>query len=464
MYGILSGFEIGKRALLSQQFGLNVTGHNIANVNTPGFSRQRAILTTTYPDLDIKGALGTGVDVSGVNRYRDIFFDSQYRQESQNLGRWSSLQRTLKQLETVFNEPSDQGLNTLMDNFWNAWQDLSTNPESQAARSTLKEQSLVLVNAFHQQYKLLKDSEQNINDDIVQKVVEVNNYADQIASLNRQISYAELGGGKANDLRDKRDLLIDELSKVVDVNTVEQSTGSVTVYVGAMALVERDTVNHLSAEKSYEEGVMKSSVAWSGTSNTVTFSNGELAGLCEVRDELIPEYTNALNEMVQALVSGVNTIHQQGYALDGTTTGMDFFDPEGTTAQDIALSSDISNNLNNIAASQSGEAGDNSNALAIADLRNSLMMNDNSASIGDFYSSLIGILGSQVGEAEDIKDSQELLLTQIENSRQAVEGVSLDEEMANMIRFQHAYEAAARVITTMDEVMATIINSVGRIG
>ncbi|MCJ7508691.1 MAG: flagellar hook-associated protein FlgK, partial [candidate division Zixibacteria bacterium] len=327
MYGILSGFEIGKRALLSQQFGLNVTGHNIANVNTPGFSRQRAIMNTTYPQLSIKGALGTGVDVTKVSRYRDIFYDSQYRQENQNLGQWSALQRTFEQLETVFNEPSDQGLSTLMDNFWNAWQDLSTNPESQAARSTLKEKSLVLVNAFHQQYKLLKDLEQNINDDITQKVVEVNNYADQIASLNRQIAYAELGGGEANDLRDRRDLLVDELSNIVDVNTVEQSTGSVTVYVGAMALVERDTVNRLSADKSYEEGVMRSKVVWSGNSTTVTFNNGELAGLCQIRDELIPEYVDALNQMAETLVSGVNTVHQQGYALDGTTTGIDFFDP-----------------------------------------------------------------------------------------------------------------------------------------
>ncbi|HEX9916819.1 MAG TPA: flagellar hook-associated protein FlgK [candidate division Zixibacteria bacterium] len=463
MYGILSGFEIGKRALLSQQFGLNVTGHNIANVNTPGFSRQKAIINTTHPQLSIKGALGTGVDAAGVSRYRDIFYDSQYRQENQNLGRWSALQRTFEQLETVFNEPSDQGLNTLMDNFWNAWQDLSTNPESRAAQSTLKEQSLVLVNAFHQQHKLLKDLEQNINDDIAQKVVEVNNYADQIASLNRQIAYAELSGGKANDLRDKRDLLVDELSKVVDVNTVEQSAGSVTVYVGAMSLVERDIVNRLSADKNYEEGVMRSKVVWSGTLSTVIFNNGELAGLCQIRDELIPEYVDALNQMAETLVSGVNTVHQQGYALDGTTTGIDFLDPERTTAQDIALSSDILSNLGNIAASQGGAPGNNANALAIAALRSSLLMNDSTATLGDFYSSLIGILGSRSQEAEDIKDSQNLLLAQIKNGRQAVQDVSLDEETTNLIRFQHAYEAAVRVITTMDEVMATIINSVGKV-
>ena len=464
MYGILSGFEIGKRGLLSQQFALNVTSHNISNVNTPGFSRQRAVLRTTTPYNTIQGSLGTGVDVVGVQRYRDIFFDTQYRQESQNLGQWSSLYQGLQSLEdTAFaGEPSDNGMSTLMNNFWNSWQDLTTDPENQTYRSNLKEQSTVLVDAFHQKYKFLKDLEQSTNDNITQKVVEVNSLANQIASLNQQISYAELSGGKANDLRDSRDLLIDELSKIVDVNVVEQTTGSVTVYVGAMTLVEKNTVNYLDTEKEYEEGVMKSTVVWKGTSSAVRFSNGELSGLYKVRDEVIPEYTDALNQMAETLVTQVNAVHKQGYALDGVTTGIDFFDPNGVTAQNIALSSDVENDVNNIAAaSNSNASGDSSNALAIAQLRNSLLMNDGSATIGDFYSSLIGVLGSRAKETEDIKDSQELLLTQIENNRQAVEGVSLDEEMANMIQFQHAYEAAAKVISTMDEVMTTLIDIAG---
>ena len=466
MYGILSGFEIGKRGLLSQQFALNVTGHNIANVNTPGFSRQRAVLRTTTPYNTIQGSLGTGVDVAGVERYRDLFFDTQYRQESQNLGQWSSLHRGLRSLEgTVFvDEPSDNGLNALMSNFWNAWQNLTNDPESATNREDVRSKSSVLIDAFHQKYKFLKDLEQSTNDEITQKMVEVNSLAIQIANLNQQVSYAELSGGKANDLRDRRDLLIDQLSEIVDVNVVERNTGAVTVYVGAMALVERDTVNSLDTEKEYADGVMKSTVVWKGTSSVVRFNNGELAGLCKFRDEVIPEYVDALNQMAETLVTQVNTVHRQGYALDGTTTGIDFFDPNGVTAQDIALSSDISdisNGVNNIAAASSGGArGDSSNALAIAQLRNSLLMNGNSATIGDFYSSMIGVLGSRTKETEDIKDSQELLLTQIENNRQSVEGVSLDEEMANMIRFQHAYEAAARVISTMDEIMTTLIDSV----
>jgi flagellar hook-associated protein 1 FlgK len=461
MYGgALVGFELGKRALLSQQLAMNIIGHNIANVNTPGFSRQQAVLQSTYPLDTTLGKIGTGIEVNSIRRLRELFLDTQFRQENQSLGKWSSVQKTLSQVETIFNEPSDTSLGALLDKFWSSWQELSTNPESQAARSSLREQAQLLTNAFHNVSSLLNDLKESLNEEISAKVTEINSIGEQIATLNDQIAKAELSGQKANDLRDKRDYLVDKLSQYAPVKVVEQKTGAITVYFGSLSFVEGNSFFSLEINQIGGENQALNQVIWNSGIGEVKFPNGELQGLIEARDEIIPNYLEKLNGLASGLVNAVNVSHRKGFGLDGSTN-INFFDPDKISASNICLSDEILNDLNKIIASESGAPGDNKIALEIAGLKDARVLNNGTSTLNDIYKSIIGILGARAQESNDLVESQQLLVNQIENSRQSVQGVSIDEEMANLVKFQRAYEAAARVITTMDEALITIINGVG---
>lgn len=460
MIGAFQGLELGKRALLSHQYDLTTIGHNISNANTPGYTRQRLNLTATDPYSNTIGSFGTGVKVSSVQQIRDIFLTNQYRQGNAQLGRWSQRQRAMTEVENIFMEPSDSGFNTVLSEFFDTWHTLSQNPESSAGRAAVREQASLVADAFHQMARSLDDLQKSLDDEIAGHVTDINRIAKSLAELNLQIGREELGGATANDLRDKRDQLIDELSRNVDANVLVEKNGIVRVFIGTMELVEKGSFSPLTTKLTYSGTQKRTTVVWQGTSNTMNFASGELAGLVESRDELISEYRDMLNELASNFVTAVNALHRDGYALDGTN-GHDFFDPNGLTADKIALSSDIKDDPKNIAASQSGGPGDNANAIAIANLQNALTMSGGTATFNDFYAGLTGVIGVRSAQATDAADNADLLLQQVEMSRQSVQGVSLDEEMANLIAAQHAYDAAARVITTMDSALDTIINDMG---
>jgi flagellar hook-associated protein 1 len=460
MYGINVGFEIGKRALLAQQYSLNLTGHNIANVNTPGYTRQQAILSSTNPFATADGNFGTGVDVVEVRHLRSVFLDDQFRQESQNLGRWQQLAQNWGQIETVYNEPSDTGFSSAMDKFWNSWQDLATNPDDESARVAVREQATQLVNSFNHFAGQLSDLQKSLDDDIQKRVGEINKLGHQIADLNVSIQTTELTGNAANDLRDRRDLLIDELSTYVNVQVVDQSGGSVAVQIGSMALVDRSNVSELESVVEGTGANVVHMMQFKDSKIAPKITSGELSGLLDVRDNVVASRIKEMDELAVGLATKVNELHRQGIGLNGQT-GLNFFDVSTTGAASIKLDNKILEDVSNIAASSNGERGDNSNALSIAALRSNLTMSNGSATYNDFYSSIVGTVGVRSREAQDMLQNQESLVAHIDENRQALEGVSLDEETTNMIKYQHAYEAAARVISTMDEAMNTIINNMG---
>ncbi|MEP0829323.1 MAG: flagellar hook-associated protein FlgK [bacterium] len=463
MAGLFDGLEMGKRALATHQLSLNTVGHNISNVNTPGYTRQRVNTTTTYPQKIPSGLVGTGVKAVDIVQIRDLFLNRQFRENNKALGQWTSMEKTLTQIESIFTEPNRDSLSDLLDQFWTSWSDLANNPESMAARTALVEHTNLLTSGFNRLYRQMSDLSKSVDNDVVMTVQKVNDLAEEIASLNQQIARAELGGQKANDLRDKRDLLIDELSQYVDINSVEQKNNTATVYIGSLAIVEGVTSFKIGTRKTVAGETTASAIVWAGTTKEIKNLNGELLGMVETRDRILPDYMAKLDEMAQALISQVNSLHQTGFGLDGST-GLNFFDPLKNGAATIAINFSIAGNVNKIAASRGGEVGDNLNALAIADLRYSQVLSRGTATLSEFYNSLIGELGIDSSKAQGLKENFELLLNQIENARQAVQGVSLDEEMAQMIKFQHAFDAAARVITTMDEALVTVIQDMGLVG
>ena len=463
MSGLFQGLEVGKRALLTHQLTMNTIGHNISNVNTPGYTRQRTSVRAAQPIEMPHYNLGNGVTVETIGQVRDLFLTSQYRRENKSLGEWSYREKTLTQVETFFAEPFDESLGDVLNKFWSSWLDLSNNPESSAARSAVVAQTDTLTNSFHSLDRQLREMQTTADMDVAARVDEINRYATEIANINRIVVSEELGGQSANDLRDQRDYLIDNLSKLVDVTTREKSNGSTAVYISGLAIVENADHFELGTAVKSLGSQTKFEIIWKNTTTAAKITGGELKGLLDTRDVLIPGYLNQLDQLAAAMVREVNRLHRDGTGLDGVD-GRNFFNASFATAATIRMEQSVADDPNQIAASLSGEPGDNANALAISELRSQTTMGFGTQSITEFYNSMIGDIGVAAHEAKTFKGNFEVLINQIENSRQSVQGVSLDEEMAEMVRQQHAYEAAARLITYIDDALDTLIHGMGIVG
>jgi flagellar hook-associated protein 1 FlgK len=467
MPGLFQGLEIGKRALLTHQLSLQTIGHNIANVNTPGYSRQRVNISPTNPEQQAYGSIGTGITAEDIRHARDFFLSQQYRQAAKSLGQWSYKQKTMTQIESVFNEPQDDSVSDLLDGFWNAWSDLSTQASSSnaaTARTSVLGEANKLVNGLHELAGRLQDLRDSVDRDLQNYTNEINKYTAEIAQINQQIAKAELGGTPANDLRDQRDLLTDQLASLIDVRVTEKANGTTIVAMGAMVLVDSSDSFDIGSQVINADGSAIHKLVWKGTNVQLTNLEGELYGLIESRDKMIPKYLDELNTLTRSIVERVNGIHTTGYGANNSTA-IPFFDPNFTDAATIRINQEILQDSNKIAASGAeSPAFDNAIALAISELRNQRILDNGTTTLNDFYTSLVGKLGIETSEATSFSSNYELLVQQVDNARQSVQGVSLDEEMANMIKFQHAYDAAARVITTMDEALDTVIHGMGIVG
>ncbi len=465
MPGLMQGLEAGKRALLSHQVTLQTIGHNIANVNTPGYTRQRVRISATNPEDLTFGSIGTGIQVTDIRHIRDIFLRSQFREANKQYGQWSYKERAMVQVEAIFNEPQSESLNALLNNFYDSWSSLSTAEEGTAgsSRMAVLAESKKLISGVKQLHRNLTSLRESVDKDLNAMTSEINRLTSEIANLNKQISSSELGGTRSNDLRDERDRLIDSMSTMIDVRVRENDNGTATVSMGAMALVDGPDSFKIGTHSTVKKGISTSALVWEGTKVELKNLSGQLGGLIESRDKTIPDYINKLDLMAKTIVEEVNRIHRSGYGNGTQTTGVDFFDPNFTDAANMRINLEIESNIDMISASLSPD-GDNLIALQMNDLRHQEVMSGSSMTIEDFYHSMIGLVGVDTKEARSFTANYELLVQQTENTRLSVEGVSLDEEMANLVKFQHAYNAAARVITTMDEALDTVIHGMGRVG
>jgi flagellar hook-associated protein 1 len=463
MPGLFQGLEIGKRALLTHQVVLQTIGHNIANVNTPGYSRQRVQIGATLPENSTIGSLGTGINADNVRQVRDLFLGEQLRSDSKYQGQWSYKEKILSQIESLFAEPADGTLSAQLNKFWDSWSEVSTNPTSIGSRVAVIEQTNLMVNSFHEMANQLDRLRNAIDGDLVTLTSDVNRLSKEIANINLQIKSREIGMERANDLRDARDLLVDELSQIVDVNTVEEAGGGLLVFIGAMELVSGVDNQELQAKVENAGGYSKHTLVWKGTNTSIKNLNGQLHALVEMRDDVIPGYMRELDTLASNLITAVNNLHQTGTGLD-SSTGRTFFDSAFQTAATMRLNSDLSDHPERLAASAGGEEGDNTIALAIHGLRTQRVMASGTTSINDYYNGIVGRLGVEAHQANSFASNYEMLVEQIKNTRDSVQGVSLDEEMANMVKFQHAYDAAARVITSFDQALDTVINTMGIVG
>ncbi|WP_010278717.1 flagellar hook-associated protein FlgK [Paenibacillus senegalensis] len=525
MRSTFHNLETVKRSLFTHQAALATTGHNVANANTIGYSRQVVNMRTSLPieaagmqRTNIPGQLGTGVEFSSITRVRQQFLDDQFRNEVKHFGSWYIRADSLEKLEGIVNEPSDTGLRTVIDNFWKSWSDLSKDAENPTSRRLVKESAIALVDAFNFTSKQLNDLSSDLTRSIEVRVTEINSIADQIASLNDQIKKIEAFGDNANDLRDQRDVLADELAQIGNI-TVQEGPQGYTITLAGANLVDGGAVTPVTADglaAAYATGALDS---------------GEVHGMFESRQRYVVDYQRQLDEMANTLangeititipegsvlpdnavvnrvmpdgtvqqvtltgdarvvgeggmtirVNGLNGLHQLGYTMgEPLEKGIPFFtsrDGGPITAANIQLNPDIAANPDKIASSLrttgpgQGESvikGNNTLATLINNLKDTAFKfpgdEGTTATIGEFYGSMVGQLGVQSKEAKRYMNNQMIQVSQIDSRRHSVSGVSLDEEMANMIKFQHAYTAAARVMTSFDEMLDKIINGMGIVG
>jgi flagellar hook-associated protein 1 len=452
--GLSSALEIGKRGLIIYQVATEVTGENIANVNTDGYSRQRVILETSPPTTHNGFPLGTGVKISTVERYYDGLLQQQLVTANSASGYDTLCSEVLQQIEPSFNELTNDGIGAAITNYFQAWEDLSTNASGTTERQVLLSQAQVLADNFNAVSTTLTDTIEAQDTSLTALTADVNNMLTNIASLNAQIRQTELVSGNANEMRDQRDLLVKQLAEQMGVKYTENADGTTDVYVqdstpATYYLVQGDQAGSLTVGgTSPARTVTINSV--SGATKTVDSTlytaqdGGTLWATLQLRDVIIPDYLNQLDTLANDIISGVNTQHQAGFDINGTAGG-NFF--SGTTAATFSVS--ITDPDNIAAAGSSATApGGNANALLIADLESGFSTS---------YNTLVAQIGLDVDQAETVVEQDEAYLKQLNTLRDSKSGVSLDEELTNLVMYQRSYQASAKLITTVTEMMDTLL-------
>ncbi|WP_068778960.1 flagellar hook-associated protein FlgK [Paenibacillus sp. GM2] len=524
MTSTFHGIETSKRALFVNTTSMQTLGHNIANAGTDGYSRQRVNQTEARPIWAMgmtksqqPGQIGTGVEYGSITRIRDSFLDTQFRRENQYLGSWEVLNSTMVSIQNILNEPSGSGLSKVMDDFWNSWETLNSDPSLLSARVAVAGAASNLVDTLQHVGESLTNLTNDINSSIDKKVQEANNIIDNIARLNVLIRDNESFGDHANDYRDQRDLLIDKLSTIVDVQSTENEVGVVSITAAGVQLLDGGdepaayltaanaataTAGQLSGynaslqETQLIRDQLNAMVSTLATGDVkVTLSNGYVTsnvmtalndvtlsdGTVVTAGQNIPAGSQIASPM-EIMVKGFNGLHELGYTLtEPTTSGIPFFvsNSGNFTIDDIKVNPEILKDTNKIAASSKFESkngvnvairGNSDIANALTSLRDALftfpaeLTSLSKGSTDDYFRALVGDLGIRASNTERNFENQQSLADNLQIQRQSVSGVSLDEEFADMIRFQQAYNAAARNMTTVDEMLDRVINQMGVVG
>lgn len=475
------GLSIGISAVFANQRALDVTGHNISNVNTPGYTRQIIGNSSSfYQKVGQSGngrlmQLGHGVDVQEIRQYRDEFLDKKYKKENTELGYWGAKLSSIEELETIFNDNSEDGLQAVMNNFWNSWEQLSKPTGGLTARSMVKENAIAFVETVKNMDNMLVNFRKSKDKEIIENIDRINEIARKIAGLNLDIRKMEASGVVANDLRDERNYLMDELSGMAKIQIIEGN--SINISLEGRLLVEGSRYEQIGTMPDADNsGFVK--LVWKGDNGDLEISGGSIKALFESRDVVVKGFRDKLDEFVKGVAAEVNAVHITGYGLVDSEQRNFFVNGIDLSGNNINLSTiafnpDL-NNYNNIAAGEEyGNYEDNRVALKIAELR----LNDYFSDAGyelptgnrknnfdEYYRSIISELGNLGQEAATAVDAQKLLVDQIDYRRQAMSAVSLDEEMSNLIRYEHSYNAASRIVNVMDEMLEIIVNKIGLAG
>lgn len=471
MTGSVRMFDIGNSGLQASKQALSTVGHNIANVNTEGYSRQR-VEQTSNPTMPItKGNAGSGVRIQGITRTNDEYLSRRIEQEQKNFGGAEERENYLSQTEQIFNESNTEGLNRLTTNFFNEFRKLSIEPENQAIRASVRESSNRLVADIHRMDEELKEVNKNIDYRLTGYVTEFNSLLREVRDLNLLIDKSQIGDQPpAPDLLDKRDQAMKRLGAMADISVAKDEKSRVTITLaGKVAVVAGGDVNALEVRRTPanpEIGKLDGALSIYvkepvPVDLTPYLKGGRIGSLVEVRDKDIRSCQDQINDVAFALAKSVNEVHRQGFGLDGVT-GRDFFQGANSfasAAETLKVADPINNSLESIAtAKQGGSPGDNRIAIAISNLSSIKgLVSDKDRTIADLYNTMVGELGTKTAGAKRGLNFQKDIIGQLDGFREAISGVNLDEETTNLVRYQHAYAANAHVLKTADEVLTTVL-------
>lgn len=453
-----SALQIGKSGLSAYQTAIDVTGENIANVNTAGYSRQTAVLETA-PQTTTSGlTLGNGVSVVSISRSYDALLQNEIVGAQTDQGYDTTKSTALQEIEPSFNEVSTDGLGAAISGFFGSWQDLTNNPTGTAERQSVLTTAQTLVDNFNSVSKTLSDSITGENTSLVTLTDSINQNATSIAQLNSQIKVIEQSGGNANELKDQRDQKIQDLSKQIGVTYTENSDGTTDVNFAdsGAALVSGTQAGSFSLTTNGTTGLYDVNLTAAGgtTAVQVTPASGTLGATIDLRDSILPDYQSRIDALATSIATAVNTQQQAGYDLNGTA-GIALFSP-ATSGATIAVNTAITSTDQIAASSSSSTKGDSGNALLLADLANDTTAMSGSTFSG-YYNNLVTQVGQDVQNSKNNVTQDEAYSTQLSTLRESNSGVSLDEELINLTKYQKSYQASAKLITTVSDMMDTVL-------
>jgi flagellar hook-associated protein 1 FlgK len=453
MLSLFGRLSIAVHSLLAQEGAPDVTANNIANVNTPGYSRQRPIMSEAPPLDTGQISIGNGVEFEGVQSVRDHILEFRIDQETQQQNRLQSYLNSMNQVQSLFNEAEGAGLSDAINRFFNIFQKLADNPRDIPTRQAVISAGHDLASAFQQTGQQLNGIQRGLDRQVRQTVEEINSDTAQLASLNQQITSVQGNSERAGMLRDRQHSVLHSLSQLVDVAVTYAYDGSLTITTtNGVPLVAGGQSFALSTAANPSTGFQD--IFSQGNDATSSFTGGQLAGLLEARDQAIPSALSNLDNLAAGLINAVNTQSQKGHDLHGVQGG-DFFQPvvQPSPGSNAGAAENMAMAITDpslIAASSDGTQGSNGNALALANIQNQAVVNGETAT--DYYAELVSTIGNEVSSATDEQEAVGLVLTQLQNQRSDISGVSLDEEAANLILYQRAYEAAAEVVAAINDV------------
>ncbi len=483
-------YNIATTGLYASQAALTTVSTNLSNVNTDGYSRQR--VTTAEQSILLSGGTshGSGVDVEAISRLRSNFLDNTYRQANASMEYLSAKNTMLEDAQALLSEyessdsstDGEYGVQAMVEEFFSSWETLTTDPSSQSARSTVVENAVALVETLSEINEQLTELQDDAGDRLADGVDTLNDLAKQVAALNLKILQANNNGSSANDLSDQRDALLDQMSALSNISVVEESSGMVNVTIGGVALVQGLATHQLTVAQTSGQ----TTVAWEGLGCAANLAGGSLKAYLEEADasgvtalsgtgsdnfatdgdSYLATLRQGLNDLLTTVAVQVNTLLAGGADANGDAGAALFVkvdDAQAFSLGNIQVNPTISSDVDKLAAGTSGESEDNTVAAAIIDLQESELFtcDDLAMNLTDFYQSLLSWVSTTGDTVGTNYDTQSTLLAQAETSRQSVSAVSQDEELTKMITYQNAYNASARVLSTIDGLIGDLIEDLG---
>jgi flagellar hook-associated protein 1 FlgK len=438
--------------LTAEQGALEATTNNVANVNTPGYSREVPVLVSSDPIVVDPLTLGTGVTLQSIQSIRDPILESQIQQETQTQGQFNTLASALQQTQTNFTTSSGD-IGTSISNFFNSINQLSTNPDDLSVRNGVLTAANNLAGSFNSTANSLTQQQQSLDLNVVQTVGQINQLSQQIAKLNGQISNLENVGESAGTFIDQRQQAIDQLSGLVDVSVIPSDNTLTLTTANGAPLVAGQQSFQLTTQTT-PAGLHD--IVSQGNDITSQIASGQLGGTLQARDQEIPGLESQLDTLASGLANAVNTVQAGGFDLNGNAGTNLFHAPPASGAGAAASLSVAITDPSLIAASSDGTVGSNGNAEAMFALSTSSIINGQNPT--DYYSGVVFNVGNDASTASAEQSASSLSLQQLSDQRSSVSGVSLDQEAANMVQYQDAYQASAQVVTTVNDMMETVIN------